>query len=157
MENIILNLNLIYRNIDFKTSREIETFLADQLYENGYVKEGYKKALLEREQKFPTGLPSSQPAIAIPHANADLVNKTTLAIATLKEPVEFKNMGNTKEDIPVRIVIMLVIAEPHSQVKMLQKVADIVQNEKLRKEFLQAETKQKLLKLIQSAIGDKND
>ncbi|KJY57831.1 MULTISPECIES: PTS sugar transporter subunit IIA [Lactobacillus] len=157
MENIILNEDLIYRNIDFKTSREIETFLADQLYENGYVKEGYKKALLEREQKFPTGLPSSQPAIAIPHANADLVNKTTLAIATLKEPVEFKNMGNTKEDIPVRIVIMLVIAEPHSQVKMLQKVADIVQNEKLRKEFLQAETKQKLLKLIQSAIGDKND
>ena len=157
MENIILDEDLIYRNIDFKTSREIETFLADQLYENGYVKEGYKKALLEREQKFPTGLPSSQPAIAIPHANADLVNKTTLAIATLKEPVEFKNMGNTKEDIPVRIVIMLVIAEPHSQVKMLQKVADIVQNEKLRKEFLQAETKQKLLKLIQSAIGDKND
>ena len=157
MENIILNEDLIYRNIDFKTSREIETFLADQLYENGYVKEGYKKALLEREQKFPTGLPSSQPAIAIPHANADLVNKTTLAVATLKEPVEFKNMGNTKEDIPVRIVIMLVIAEPHSQVKMLQKVADIVQNEKLRKEFLQAETKQKLLKLIQSAIGDKND
>ena len=157
MENIILNEDLIYRNIDFKTSREIETFLADQLYENGYVKEGYKKALLEREQKFPTGLPSSQPAIAIPHANADLVNKTTLAIATLKEPVEFKNMGNTKEDIPVRIVIMLVIAEPHSQVKMLQKIADIVQNEKLRKEFLQAETKQKLLKLIQSAIGDKND
>ena len=157
MENIILNEDLIYRNIDFKTSREIETFLADQLYENGYVKEGYKKALLEREQKFPTGLPSSQPAIAIPHANADLVNKTTLAVATLKEPVEFKNMGNTKEDIPVRIVIMLVIAEPHSQVKMLQKVADIVQNEKLRKEFLQAETKQKLLQLIQSAIGDKND
>lgn len=157
MENIILDEDLIYRNIDFKTSREIETFLADQLYENGYVKEGYKKALLEREQKFPTGLPSSQPAIAIPHANADLVNKTTLAIATLKEPVEFKNMGNTKEDIPVRIVIMLVIAEPHSQVKMLQKVADIVQNEELRKEFLQAETKQKLLQLIQSAIGDKND
>ncbi|RMC60136.1 PTS sugar transporter subunit IIA [Lactobacillus sp. ESL0260] len=157
MENIILDEDLIYRNIDFKTSREIETFLADQLYENGYVKDGYKKALLEREQKFPTGLPSSQPAIAIPHANADLVNKTTLAIATLKEPVEFKNMGNTKEDIPVRIVIMLVIAEPHSQVKMLQKVADIVQNEELRKEFLQAETKQKLLQLIQSAIGDKND
>lgn len=157
MENIILNEDLIYRNIDFKTSREIETFLADQLYENGYVKEGYKKALLEREQKFPTGLPSSQPAIAIPHANADLVNKTTLAVATLKEPVEFKNMGNTKEDIPVRIVIMLVIAEPHSQVKMLQKIADIVQNEELRKEFLQAETKQKLLQLVQSAIGDKND
>lgn len=157
MENIILNEDLIYRNIDFKTSREIETFLADQLYENGYVKEGYKKALLEREQKFPTGLPSSQPAIAIPHANADLVNKTTLAVATLKEPVEFKNMGNTKEDIPVRIVIMLVIAEPHSQVKMLQKIADIVQNEELRKEFLQAETKQKLLQFVQSAIGDKND
>ena len=157
MENIILDEDLIYRNIDFKTSREIETFLADQLYENGYVKDGYKKALLEREQKFPTGLPSSQPAIAIPHANADLVNKTTLAVATLKEPVEFKNMGNTKEDIPVRIVIMLVIAEPHSQVKMLQKVADIVQNEELRKEFLRAETKQKLLQLVQSAIGDKND
>lgn len=83
-----------------------------------------------------------------------MVNKTTLAVATLAEPIKFKNMGNVKEDIPIKIVIMLVIAEPHSQVEMLQKVASIVQNEKLRKQFLQVLNKKQLLELVQLAIGD---
>lgn len=154
MEKIILNKNLITPNVNLETSVQVEAFMADQLLKCGYVKEGYKKALLEREEQFPTGLPSSEPAIAIPHANADLVNKTTLAVATLVKPVDFKNMGNVKEILPIRIVIMLVIAEPHSQVKVLQKVANIVQNEKLRKQFLRASSKEELLELVQLAIGE---
>lgn len=154
MEKIILDENLIFQNLSFKTNIELEGFMADQLYKYGYVKEKYKAALLEREKHFPTGLPSSQPAVAIPHANADLVNKTTLAVATLAEPIKFKNMGNVKEDIPIKIVIMLVIAEPHSQIEMLQKVASIVQNGKLRKQFLQVLNKKQLLELVQLAIGD---
>lgn len=153
METIKLDKNLVFRQLEFKTSEEVESYIADQLLNQGYVKQGYKKALLDREKQFPTALPSSPPAIAIPHANADLVNKTTLAVVTLKNPVTFKNMGAVDEDVNVQIVIALVISEPHSQVEVLQKVVGIVQNEKLRKDILNAKDNQTLINLVQNAIN----
>lgn len=153
MEKVYLDENLVFPNLDLKTDVEVESFLADELKKTGYVKEGYKSALLEREKEFPTGLPSSAPAVAIPHANADLVNKTTLAIATLKNNVEFKNMANIEESVNVKIVIMLVISEPHSQVEMLQKIVEIVQDEKLRRQITDTDSKEKLLEMINKAIA----
>ncbi len=153
METIKLDKKLVFRQLEFKTSEEVESHIADQLLNQGYVKQGYKKALLDREKQFPTALPSSPPAIAIPHANADLVNKTTLAVVTLKNPVTFKNMGAVDEDVNVQIVIALVISEPHSQVEVLQKVVGIVQNEKLRKDILNANDNQTLINLVQNAIN----
>ena len=108
MEKVSINKNLVFRNLDFKSNSEAESFIADKLFEQGYVKQGYKDALLEREKQFPTGLPSSAPAIAIPHANADLVNKTTLAVVTLNKPVTFKNMGAVNDDINVQNGIAVV-------------------------------------------------
>lgn len=153
MEKVYLDENLVFPNLDLKTDVEVESFLADELKKTGYVKDGYKKALLEREKEFPTGLPSSAPAVAIPHANADLVNKTTLAIATLKHNVEFKNMANIEESVSVKIVIMLVISEPHSQVEMLQKIVEIVQDEELRRKITNTDSKEKLLEMINKAIA----
>lgn len=153
MEKVYLDENLVFPNLDLKTDVEVESFLADELKKTGYVKEGYKSALLGREKEFPTGLPSSAPAVAIPHANADLVNKTTLAIATLKNNVEFKNMANIEESVNVKIVIMLVISEPHSQVEMLQKIVEIVQDEKLRRQITDTDSKEKLLEMINKAIA----
>ena len=148
MEKVSINKNLVFRNLDFKSNSEAESFIADKLFE-----QGYKDALLEREKQFPTGLPSSAPAIAIPHANADLVNKTTLAVVTLNKPVTFKNMGAVNDDINVQIIIALVIAEPHSQVEILQKVVGIVQNEKLRQKIMEAESNQELINLLQDVIN----
>lgn len=153
MEKVYLDENLVFPNLDLKTDVEVESFLADELKKTGYVKDGYKKALLEREKEFPTGLPSSAPAVAIPHANADLVNKTTLAIATLKDNVEFKNMANIEESVSVKIVIMLVISEPHSQVEMLQKIVEIVQDEELRRQITGTDSKEELLEMINKAIA----
>ena len=75
-------------------------------------------------KEYPTGLPSTPPGIAIPHANYEMVNKTTLAIATLKDPVLFHNMENNNEQLPIQIVIMMAIGEPHGQVEMLQKLLE---------------------------------
>ncbi|MGC3678504.1 PTS sugar transporter subunit IIA, partial [Enterococcus faecalis] len=75
--------------------------------------------------------------IAIPHANYELVKQTTVAIATLKEPVFFQNMENVKQKIHVQIVIMMAIGEPHGQVEMLQKIVLIIQNEPLRQAMIQ--------------------
>ncbi|MGO2722586.1 MAG: PTS sugar transporter subunit IIA [Lactobacillus sp.] len=148
-----LDERLGFVKLDLGTSKAVESYLANQLLKYGYVKDTYKTALLDREKEFPTGLPSATPAVAIPHANADLVYKTTIAVATLKHPVNFKNMGAITEDVPVEIVIMLVISEPHSQVSMLQKVVEIAQNPVLKAQLLQAKDRQTLIKLVETAIN----
>lgn len=148
-----LNENLVFRDIDAKSDSDVLNFLANELYKNDYVKEGYIKGIQEREREYPTGLPSTAPGIAIPHANYELVKKTTLAIATLKQPIQFHNMEANQETVPVQIVIMMAIGEPHGQVEMLQKIVGIIQNEPLRKEMISAPTDLALLSLVTKAVA----
>lgn len=150
---VILQKELVFRNIKAKNRDEALSFLAENLYKKGYVEKEYIQAIQEREEEYPTGLPSSKPGIAIPHANFEMVKKTTLAIATIEKPVSFHNMENKQEILPVQIIIMMAIGEPHGQVEMLQKIVGIIQDEPLRKEMVQATSDTDLLDLLKKAIS----
>lgn len=149
---LFLNKELVFRNIKGKNQQEILAYLSGQLFEKGYVKEEYIQAIQKREQQYPTGLPSTPPGIAIPHANFELVNKTTLAIATLAEPVDFYNMEETDQTLKIRIVIMMAIGEPHGQVEMLQKIVGIIQDELVRVKMIHAKSDEELLQLLAQAV-----
>ncbi len=148
-----LDEKLVFRNISTQNDLDTLAFLADALLENGYVTTEYKEAIQQREKEYPTGLPSSLPAVAIPHANYEMVKKTTLAIATLERPVLFHNMENNKESIEIQIVIMMAIGEPHGQVEMLQKIVGIIQDEPLREQMVKASSDKELLELLKKAIA----
>ncbi|EOT40121.1 PTS sugar transporter subunit IIA [Enterococcus dispar] len=150
---VYLHEELVFRDLDAKSSDEALDYLATQLFKNGYVKKQYITAIKEREREYPTGLPSTQPIVAIPHANYELVNETTLAIATLKEPVEFHNMEENAATLPVKIIIMMAIGEPHGQVEMLQKIVGLIQDEPLRQKMVAAHDNLELLKLVETAIN----
>ncbi|HFU5891878.1 TPA: PTS sugar transporter subunit IIA [Enterococcus faecium] len=149
---LYLNEELVFRNVQAKTDSKVLAFLASEMYKKNYVKEEYIQAIQEREKEYPTGLPSTPPGIAIPHANYEMVNKTTLAIATLKDPVLFHNMENNNEQLPIQIVIMMAIGEPHGQVEMLQKIVGIIQDEPLRQEMIRAGNDTELLELLKKAV-----
>lgn len=148
-----LNEELVFRNIKAGSDKEVLAFLANELYQRGYVKEDYIEAIQLRESEYPTGLPSTQPGVAIPHANFDLVNQTTLAIATLETAVGFRNMEDNQVILPTKIVIMMAIGEPHGQVEMLQKIVSIIQDEPLREQMTSANSDLKLLTLLKKAIA----
>jgi len=103
--------------------------LADLLYARGAVKPEYGDKVCERELKYPTGLPTAGVYVAIPHADAEWVNSSAIAVATLAEPVLFSNMADPQEELPVEIVMMLAIADASKQVQMLQQVVKVISNE----------------------------
>lgn len=144
-ENILTNLN-------FQTKEEVLRFLANHLYEEGYVKEEYKKAIVEREHKYPTGLPSAGVNIAIPHTNHDLVNETTIAIGVLDKPVSFYSMEDSETPLDIQIVIMLAIGEPKGQIEMLQRIVAIIQNEELTKKILASDSTEKIVNLLEPVL-----
>lgn len=120
---------------------DVITELGNLLYQAGYVRESFVKAALERERELPTGLPlDGQYNAAIPHTDVQHVLKPGLALATLSEPVIFQNMIQPEQGVPVRLVILMALDQPKSQVEMLQEIASVLQNPETIKKLMTAET-----------------
>ena len=111
--------------------RAIE-LMCSPLLEQGAVRASYAQETIEREHKHPTGLPTRPFAIAFPHAEAEGVHRSALAVATLESPVEFRNMADPDELLPVEIIFLLANREPEEQVQALRRLALIFgESEKL--------------------------
>lgn len=95
--------------------------MAAAVVDNGHGKPSLVDALLERERRFPTGLPTPVPS-AIPHTDSIHVLHSGLAVASLAEPVMFAQMGGFGEELPAQIVVLLCITHPDEQVGALQLV-----------------------------------
>jgi PTS system galactitol-specific IIA component len=106
--------------------------LAGRLHAAGMVEADYADATIEREWHHATGLPTKPFPIAFPHADAEGVIESALAVAILKQPVNFKNMADPEEELPVELAIMLANKSPEEQVETLRKLAELFgQAEKL--------------------------
>lgn len=131
-----IDQNLVFTNLTAKDSTDVINKLADALYKAGKVNNDFKQAVLDREVKFPTGIPAGKINVAIPHTDVKYVREASLVFSTLKNPVEFANMGDKKQILPVRFVVMLAMKEPHSQVKLLQKLMLMFQDQAFLSECL---------------------
>ena len=129
MANIIINERLLAVNLDIHSKEEGIEFLSNAMDKMGFVKEGFKENVLEREKKYPTGLPSKIP-LAICHTEAKFVKQNAIAVATLKNPVEFDEMGNPGQKLNAEIIFLLALNNPKTQVHWLRKLANIFQDEK---------------------------
>jgi PTS system galactitol-specific IIA component len=125
----LIDSQYLFTHQHFANRDEALTALASALTQGGRVKDSYQKAIFDREAIFPTGLPTGKIGVAIPHADSQHVNQSTIAVATLNHPVTFQNMGDPDSTVDVSIIIMLAIAEPKGQITMLQKLMSIVQNQ----------------------------
>jgi PTS system galactitol-specific IIA component len=120
---------LIIRNLEGKNSSEVLQCMAANLCKQGYVKESYADAIIAREAKFATGLPTNGYGVAIPHTDIEHVYKSAISFAVLRNPVEFGVMGEETEKISVKLVFMLAMHDSHSQLTLLQNLMSIVQDE----------------------------
>lgn len=141
--------DLIFKDLEFSSNVEALNFLSSKLYDKGYVKDGYKEAIIDREKEYPTALPSVDIKIAIPHANHTLVNKAAIAIGILKHPVEFSSMEDSDTKLKVQIVIMLALDEPHGHIKMLQNIVKLIQNPDALKAIIKASSIEEIMNTLQ--------
>lgn len=109
------------------TSKEVLKELASYAMQEGFAKEGYEEALLQREEEFPTGIQAQQ-GIAIPHADQQYTRKGAIIIAILDEEAQFHEMC-TKHKLQVKIVFLLLIPHVDHQVKVLENIVTLIQDE----------------------------
>jgi PTS system galactitol-specific IIA component len=135
--------------LDAGNSEQVIRKLGGKLRNLGYVKENFIEAALEREANMPTGLPlGGEYNAAIPHVDIEYVNQSALGLATLKQDVVFYNIVENDVEVPCRLVIMLALDQPKSQIEMLQSVAAVLQEPEKVKKLVSAETVKEILSIL---------
>jgi len=136
-----LDPDAVVLQMDADTSEDVIRQLGGKLLNLGYVTDNFIDATLEREANMPTGLPlGGSVNAAIPHVDIEYVKKSALALATLQKEVVFYNMVENDVEVPCRLVIMLALDAPKSQVEMLQSVASVLQQPEVIDALIAAET-----------------
>jgi transcriptional antiterminator len=143
-----LNDNLLLLQVEADSSVEIIGLLGNALVKYGYARSDLVDSVLAREEEFPTGINTSVP-FAIPHTNPEFTIRKGLAVATLKHPVEFREMGNPEKTLDVRIVLMPVLTGRESDQKEFYRMLQLLEDPKLATSLLQSHSAQEVRKLLQ--------
>ncbi len=144
-----INKDSVMLGLEVNSAEDVIRLLGGKLRTLGYVKEDFIKAALERELNMPTGLPlGGEYNAAIPHVDIEYVNQSALGLATLKNEVVFKNMIDHNEDVPCKLVLMLALDQPKSQIEMLQSVAALLQDADTVSKLVSAKTSDEVFSIL---------
>ena len=146
----LLHDDLVFIDYQAKDRKDLLTNLSQVLIEKGYVNSKYTKGILEREQNFPTGLPTSGVKVAIPHTDPQYVNVPAILIAKLKYPIIFKEMGNGDNELPISLIFMLALKSHDSQIDMLSKFMKILSDGDSLKMLYNAKTPKEMIEKLNS-------
>jgi len=150
---MLLRKELVNVGIEASSQKDLLLKLANQFLAEGLVKPSFLQAILDREAVYPTGLPATAFDIAIPHCAASNVNETSMAVATLKHPVEFQQMGSVEITLHPQVVFMLAIQDPDKQLETLQKIMGVIQDKKLLEDIRAAKTVDELYGLLAPKVS----
>ena len=138
----------IFLNLKAEKKECVLQILGEAMIEEGYAETGYVESLIEREQKFPTGLDMRGVGIAIPHTDADYVEKAGIALAVLERPVSFYRMGREDERVEVQLVFMLAIENPEAHLSYLQQILAVIRDIGVLKKLIEAKEKSEVIEIV---------
>lgn len=143
-----LDERLIFLNRTESSREDLLEMAGTAFVKSGAAREGYPQALIAREKDFPTGLDAGVFGIAIPHTESSWVERNTLGILVLRDPVEFIKMGTEKETIPVKLIFILAVKPGSDHIKRLKRIMSILQDQKLLERIAAAENKKEIIEWI---------
>jgi PTS system galactitol-specific IIA component len=145
--------DLIFLNLVADDSTTLLKQMSKKLIEKGFVKDSFEEAVIEREKIYPTGLPTPGVMVALPHTDSKHVLESKIAIANLKKPVLFKEMGNGVRDVPVELVFMLAIHHPKQQIEVLKKLMSIFSNQEILMLIKEAKNTSEVIDILEEQIS----
>ncbi|MTI47544.1 BglG family transcription antiterminator [Sporosalibacterium faouarense] len=123
----LFDKELIIPNLDVESKEIVIKKLGNILVDNGYVNSNFIKSALEREKITSTAVSER---VAIPHGTHDNVNKSGIAVATLKQPV---NWGENKIDTV--FLLALKVSSPSYTKSFFKRFYSILNNEEVLDEI----------------------
>lgn len=116
----------IFTDVDIINKEDAITFIAEQLSAEGYIKESYIQAALDREREVPTDYRSGT---ALPHAGSEHVNRSVIGIMRLKEPIFWNG------DVKVQMIFLIALEK--SDVKLVTLLSHLIKGEEYMQKLLE--------------------
>ena len=143
-----LDQALIFSDMEAQDYQEVMKKLGGAFIENGYAHESYIDALIAREKEFPTGLDVNGIGVAIPHTDVSHVKKPGVAIAVLKQPVDFIQMGADDDIVKVQLIFMLAVVDPSAHLERLQRILQVIQDTEVLEKLLKVKDQKQIIEII---------
>ncbi|QUW21670.1 transcription antiterminator [Sporosarcina sp. Marseille-Q4063] len=135
-----IDKNSIFLHLDVEHRFEVVEMLATSLYKQGFVQKEFIHTAVLRERTSATSIGSS---IAIPHGNPTGILRSGIAVAILKQPIEW---GSEK----VSLVFLLAVVDEDSQVtkRLFNELSFLSEQDALIKELTQQNNTSAFLKCL---------
>lgn len=144
-----LTKDLIFPNAKFETTDQLFTAVADKAKSLGYVNDQFLVKIKKRESEFPTGLQLEKQGVAIPHTDADTIEKEFIAVIT-NSNTQFHRMDDPSQEVAANAVFVLGLNQPHAQLELLQSLMALFQDDEFLSEVESAKTADAILKLFEN-------
>lgn len=149
-----LNIESIDANVDLDSKNDVLLHLVDLIGKAGVVTDidKVRDVIFKREEIMSTGVGQG---FAVPHAKTNAVNKTSAALLTLSQPVDYQSLDNQ----PVQIVIMLVGPEDafSAHLRLLSRISRLMTDSEFRTRLAAAGSAQELYQCIDDEESRKLD
>ncbi len=147
---------LLFTDLECKDAYEVIDFLGSHLYQQGKVKANFVSRVKEREELFPTGIPTKPYGVAIPHTEQESVNETCICFARMKNDVIFKSILNDGNDVNVKFVFVLASRDSDDHMQFMKNIMTSFQSEEIQNRLLVAKDRTELYEILKF-IDEKND
>ncbi|NTU93639.1 MAG: PTS sugar transporter subunit IIA [Chlorobiaceae bacterium] len=141
----------IVLNLESGTKTEVikQMLALVSAHERVLDRERLSEDVWKREREMSTGIGKN---IALPHAKTVAVSEPVLALATLREEIDFESIDAQ----PVQIVILLATPETmlSEHLKLLGRITRIAGRDEVRKKLVAASSSHEVLELFREAEKD---
>ena len=152
-EKIAIKPELVIPDLVAADSQDAIRQLGETLVSAGYAKGSYVDAVLEREKSYPTGIEFPLCGVAMPHGEPDDVLGAAIAIGRCANPVPFKRMEDFSQEVDVRLVAMLAVADPAGHLDVLGKLIAAFSDEETCAALLSSDDPAAIAKIVDDAIN----
>lgn len=138
---------LVFFDIEKEHRYQVVEMLAIALFNKGYVKKEFIHSAVNRERNSATAIGGG---IAIPHGDPAMIQKTVLAAAIMKEPIEW---GNEQ----VSLVFMLAISkEKQGEIRnIIGRIAALSESPMVVHELIDAKNYKDFIKVLEEMHSNK--
>lgn len=136
---------LVFLNLTVSDRAELFKKLSTLFFNKGYVKEGFYDFIVEREEKFPTGLEMDKRNVAIPHGDPKFINEAFISVITLSKPIKMAKMDDPDTEIDVDLFFVLGLDDGGQHLEILRSVMGLFQQEAFINRIMAATSSQTVL------------
>ncbi|RAX18923.1 PTS sugar transporter subunit IIA [Actinomyces sp. Z5] len=149
----LLKRDLVRLDWEVKDQEDFFDRISAELLRAGYIKDSFCEALAERERKYPTALPTSPEAVAIPHSDVEHIVKPFIASVRLARPIDWREMGNDDVIHPVRFIFVLGFVQEDRHVEVLQIMLQAFQDPVFMERLSEAQSPDEYYRVLSDMSG----